>query len=388
MPAVPNIITGTYQIVADTSWRSSTNGKVYLNCDTSTGPVNIYLCSIADLGGFNNVEFNIVDLNDTAGTNNINVYPKALSGNTINGFASAKVDNNGGSAIVRVADATNWEFDEVGGTEVSSSVSVNKVAKGGATPGSLVDSQRTDDGTNITDAVSGSYARTVAVDDQKQIGNDQLALVGRDRLQQIGRDSFEQIAGDETRQINGTKAEIIGVDENRIVSGNKQEIIQGNEIKSVSGNESRSVGGTTGLTELVTGAVNQVSNSINDLSAGLMNGDAKDVKLYGLGSISFDSGDMAGINGGAGQCELSLYGMAVDGTLGLQAIVQNVVVNGLTSSTTITQIDDAGSGETFVGSILVSAGSGGVQLSVSGASSSGSPFIFILQAKSIRLATL
>lgn len=124
---IPETITGNYTLVADPkTWRMTNNEEVRLNCDTSGGPVNITLPPIADLLGFYNVKIFVVDKNNTAGTNPINVLTSG--GNTLNGQPTQSVNTNGGAAIVQVADADNWEFDSVGDGAVAETLVMPLIA--------------------------------------------------------------------------------------------------------------------------------------------------------------------------------------------------------------------------------------------------------------------
>lgn len=112
---IPPVITGNFTLIADpTTWQRTTNEKVQLNVDTTLGPVNITLPKISDLNGFNNVKIFVADLNNTAGTNPINILPAPLSTDKVSGQATGQIATNGGAAIIQVADSDNWEFDAVG----------------------------------------------------------------------------------------------------------------------------------------------------------------------------------------------------------------------------------------------------------------------------------
>lgn len=101
------LISGVFNYIAEPNVTRIINKEnVYLECDTSGGPVVINLCKISELNGFHNVKLFVSDASDNASVNNITINANAPD--KIDGGASAVISANGGSCEVRVADADSW----------------------------------------------------------------------------------------------------------------------------------------------------------------------------------------------------------------------------------------------------------------------------------------
>ena len=88
------------------------NDDVVLYCDTSTGPVTINLLDIPNDYWLTTWKLYVVDYSNNAGANNITI--NAGTGQTINAVSSVVIDNNGGSAIVRISGNTTFVCSPVG----------------------------------------------------------------------------------------------------------------------------------------------------------------------------------------------------------------------------------------------------------------------------------
>lgn len=104
------MITGNYNLVAQTEWRNVQFEDVFLECDTTLADVNITLNSIADLNRSWSVRLHIIN---KVGANAVNIiaYTTLLPvpvTDTINGVASTTLANVGDSCIVAVQAENNW----------------------------------------------------------------------------------------------------------------------------------------------------------------------------------------------------------------------------------------------------------------------------------------
>jgi len=99
-------ITGNYVLVEDPQWRALQLQEVYLECNTTSAPVNIFLPYIANMGGFLNVKVNVSDVSNNASSHNINIY--ATLPNTIDGGVSAVISTNNGSTTCLIVSKTKW----------------------------------------------------------------------------------------------------------------------------------------------------------------------------------------------------------------------------------------------------------------------------------------
>ena len=66
-------ISGTYNLVANPTWKNLVLQEIYLECDTTLAPVTINLFPISDLGRFWNVKIYVTDISNNAGTNPITI---------------------------------------------------------------------------------------------------------------------------------------------------------------------------------------------------------------------------------------------------------------------------------------------------------------------------
>jgi len=99
-------ITGTYNLVADPSWRLLQLYEVYLECDTTLGAVSINLFKISDLKGFWNAKIYITDKNKNASNNPITV--NCNSADSIEGGSQLTINQNSGALWLAVSDNNTW----------------------------------------------------------------------------------------------------------------------------------------------------------------------------------------------------------------------------------------------------------------------------------------
>lgn len=109
------IISGSYTLIADDSWRLGQLQEIYLQCDTTFQPVNIDLFEIIDLDGFWNVKIFISDPGLNASTNNI----------TINSTGSDSIDSAGNGSVVIETDGASVELQIVSDNQWIATKSVN-----------------------------------------------------------------------------------------------------------------------------------------------------------------------------------------------------------------------------------------------------------------------
>lgn len=111
---IRNVTAGTYALILGDDILSMNTAKIYLQCDTSSGAINILLpkITIAAGGSLQNWWFEVFvnDISGNAATNNITITPNP--DNTINGSSSAVVLNaNGATGGLKVTGASAWEFN-------------------------------------------------------------------------------------------------------------------------------------------------------------------------------------------------------------------------------------------------------------------------------------
>jgi hypothetical protein len=100
-------ITGTYNLVADSSWGEVNNNEIRLLCNTTSAPVIINLPEIVVSGIQNyNATIIVVDTANNAATNRITI--NAGGSDKIGSDASEVIKVNGGSTSFKVASNTNW----------------------------------------------------------------------------------------------------------------------------------------------------------------------------------------------------------------------------------------------------------------------------------------
>ncbi len=98
-------ITADYTLVVDPTWRQLALAAVYLECDSTAGPIAITLPLISAFAGFRNMQLFVVDVAGTAAANPITIVPVAP--NTIDG-GTATIDVNNGAAEVQIMSDNIW----------------------------------------------------------------------------------------------------------------------------------------------------------------------------------------------------------------------------------------------------------------------------------------
>jgi hypothetical protein len=107
-------ISGTYNLVANPTWKNLVLQEIYLECDTTLAPVTINLFPISDLGRFWNVKIYVTDISNNAGTNPITINAGSsglpLVSDTINrqGLTNFTINYNGGDAVLMVVTGNKW----------------------------------------------------------------------------------------------------------------------------------------------------------------------------------------------------------------------------------------------------------------------------------------
>ena len=102
------VITGNYNLKADSNWKLLQLQEVYLQCDTTLSPVTINLFEIAELNRFWNVKIYVSDYGNNSSTNNIVI--NSFVGDTIDesGLSQVTIENDGSSIVLQVVDETKW----------------------------------------------------------------------------------------------------------------------------------------------------------------------------------------------------------------------------------------------------------------------------------------
>ena len=107
-------ISGTYNLVANPTWKNLVLQEIYLECDTTLAPVTINLFPIFDLGRFWNVKIYVTDISNNAGTNPITINAGSsglpLVSDTINrqGLTNFTINYNGGDAVLMIVTGNKW----------------------------------------------------------------------------------------------------------------------------------------------------------------------------------------------------------------------------------------------------------------------------------------
>jgi hypothetical protein len=100
-------ITGTYNLISDTSWNTMQNQEIKLVCDTTLAPVVLNLPQISSiLGGTLNVKIYVVDGAGNASANNITINPGGS--NKIGASSSYVINVNNGGVYIQIGSLTNW----------------------------------------------------------------------------------------------------------------------------------------------------------------------------------------------------------------------------------------------------------------------------------------
>jgi hypothetical protein len=99
-------ISGNYTLKVNPDWRNVQLDELYLECDTSGGPVNIQLFEIAELEGFRNLKIYVSDISGNAETNNIRIT--AGGSNIIDSLTDIAIDINNGVESLSVVNENQW----------------------------------------------------------------------------------------------------------------------------------------------------------------------------------------------------------------------------------------------------------------------------------------
>lgn len=102
------IITGTYDLVPDDSWRLGQLQEIYLQCDTTLAPVTINLFEIADLENFWNVKIFVTDIAGNAFSNNITINSIGADSIDFPGTTTLTLNTNGASVELQVVSDIQW----------------------------------------------------------------------------------------------------------------------------------------------------------------------------------------------------------------------------------------------------------------------------------------
>lgn len=137
-----NVPAGTYTLVLDESILAMNTAKIYLQCETDGGAINILLPRITDgTSSLRNWWFNIYinDVDGNASTNNITITPHP-SGDKINGSTSQVVlDTNGVTGCLQITGVNSWEFTTVSSNNNGSIVNYQATATDDITTTSTTD---------------------------------------------------------------------------------------------------------------------------------------------------------------------------------------------------------------------------------------------------------
>jgi hypothetical protein len=100
-------ITGTYDLVPNSSWNDLQTEEIRLVCDTTSAPVVVNLPQISSIvGGTLNVKIYVVDGAGNAATNNITINPGGS--NKIGASTSYVINVNNGGSYIQIGSPTNW----------------------------------------------------------------------------------------------------------------------------------------------------------------------------------------------------------------------------------------------------------------------------------------
>jgi len=104
------IISGTYNLQVNENWRWLELQEVYIECDTTSGPVTINLFDIADIDRFWNAKFYISDISNNASTNNITINCSPSDTINYSNVTSAVINTNGGRGLLFIVTEGQWGF--------------------------------------------------------------------------------------------------------------------------------------------------------------------------------------------------------------------------------------------------------------------------------------
>jgi hypothetical protein len=107
------IITGTYNLEVEDSWRLSELQEIYLECDTTLAPVTINLFPIADVERFWNVKIYISDVSNNAASNNIAINCDVVDSINYSGVTSTVISTDGGRGALFILSETQWGFSNL-----------------------------------------------------------------------------------------------------------------------------------------------------------------------------------------------------------------------------------------------------------------------------------
>ena len=93
-----------YSLVADENFSTGAIDCVYIDCDSTLGPITILLPAVKDCPFFKPTVY-VNDVSGTAQTNNITVTPDAANVDLIDGqHVNVKIDQNKGSIKLEMVD--------------------------------------------------------------------------------------------------------------------------------------------------------------------------------------------------------------------------------------------------------------------------------------------
>jgi hypothetical protein len=134
------MITGIYNLIADSSWALSQFQEVRLECDTTLGAVTINLPAISTLAISTNLKLIVVDVTANASVNNITINAGATGlppvSDTFDDSTTNQIilDTNGSSVIFQNVAATQWIATESvsggGGTLPTTQGNIQNITNG------------------------------------------------------------------------------------------------------------------------------------------------------------------------------------------------------------------------------------------------------------------
>ena len=96
-----------YILVASALTQRSTNGTVYLHCQTTDGPVDVTLPEIIEFEGrYSDLKIIVIDTESNATANNITV--RANGDDLINSSTEVVIGDNGGAVELAVGSDNLW----------------------------------------------------------------------------------------------------------------------------------------------------------------------------------------------------------------------------------------------------------------------------------------
>lgn len=99
-------ISGNYTVVPSAQFRDTNNQELFLECQTSLGPVNITLPAISAFLGFHNIKIYVNDLDGMAGTNPITIITNPVD--RINSALTSVLNQDGASDMVAISGDNDW----------------------------------------------------------------------------------------------------------------------------------------------------------------------------------------------------------------------------------------------------------------------------------------